>query len=155
MSYFYLTLSSFHSKNVSFCVSQKGAGTERLCLRENITVPAAEEHHPEFAGTFVVSVLLVTKPRQSNETYHRWTLNKCRSISKVISCWMLHVRKPLSTASVRWLELYFISLTIANVAISLYRCWEALHDMISQVWSFCSCVSCRNQALKSWRQMLI
>lgn len=45
---------------MSFCVCQEGAGTERFCLREDIAVPAAEEHHPEFAGTFLVTVRMVS-----------------------------------------------------------------------------------------------
>lgn len=57
---FELILISLRSENVNLCVSQKGAGTERFCLWENITVPAAEEHHPEFAGTFLVTVLFIS-----------------------------------------------------------------------------------------------
>lgn len=34
---------------------QESAGAERFCLRENVAVPAAEERHPEFAGTFFIS----------------------------------------------------------------------------------------------------
>lgn len=43
----------WHPEKLGDCfASQEGAGAERCGVWEDLPVPAAEEHHPELAGTY-------------------------------------------------------------------------------------------------------